>query len=178
VHVGHFPIHSRVSSSQVTICRSITLSTLLSSTGESSTLDLGLASAIQSARALARVHANLRADTDHCLSEIGRNLCENGGVVVVCNGLNDGSCSLGWVSGEDYISAPVLVRSATILTNTRSDKDTITSELHHQSSIGGGSNTTSGEPVRQPRCPVILRERITYETTGSLFSLAVSFNKW
>ena len=178
MHVGHFLIHNRVSSSPVTICRSITLSTLLSSTGESSTLDLSLTSAVSSARSFAGMYTNLRADTDHCLSEIGRNLCENGGVVVVCNGLNDGSCSLGWISREDYISAPVLFKSATTLTDTGSDKDTITSELHHQSSIGGGSNTTSGEPVRQPRCPVILRERITYETTGSLFSLAVSFNKW
>jgi len=103
---------------------------------------------MQSARAFARVYTDLRADTDHCLSEIGRDLCEDGGVVVVCNGLNDGSCSLGWISGEDYISAPILVNSVTTLTDTGSNKDTITSELHHQSSIGGGSNTTSGEPVR------------------------------
>jgi hypothetical protein len=32
---------------------------------------------------------DLRADTDHCLSEIGRDLCQDGGVVVVRNGLYD-----------------------------------------------------------------------------------------
>jgi hypothetical protein len=92
---------------------------------------------------------DLHADTDHGLSEVSRDLCEDGRVVVVGNGLNDGSCSLGGITGKDSILAIVNRTCTDQLTDTRSDKDTITSELHHKSSIGRGSNTSSSEPVYQ-----------------------------
>lgn len=50
---------------------------------------------------------DLHADTNHGLSEVGGDLCKDGRVVVVGNGLNDRSSSLGGVTGKDYISAIV-----------------------------------------------------------------------
>jgi hypothetical protein len=42
------------------------------------------------------------ADADHGLSDVGGHLGEDGGVVVVRNGLDDGSGALGGVAGEDW----------------------------------------------------------------------------
>jgi hypothetical protein len=50
---------------------------------------------------LQRLIYDLRADTDHGVSEVGRDLCEDGGVVVVRNGLDDSLGSLGGVAGQD-----------------------------------------------------------------------------
>jgi hypothetical protein len=69
-------------------------------------------------------------DTDHGLSEILRDLSEDLGVVVVSNGLDNGTGTLGWVAR---------------LEDTGTNKDTVASELHHQGSIGRGGNTTSSK---------------------------------
>lgn len=69
-------------------------------------------------------------ETDHGLTEVLRDGSKLSGVVVVGNGLDDGTSTLlGVVALED----------------TRADKDTVTAELHHESSISRGSNTTSSE---------------------------------
>jgi hypothetical protein len=76
---------------------------LLSTSGESASLDVfSLTGAESLACHTSWQKIDLHADTDHGLSEVGRDLCKDGRVVVVGNGLNDRSCSLGGVTGEDY----------------------------------------------------------------------------
>ena len=69
-------------------------------------------------------------DTDHGLSEILRDLSNDLGVVEVGDGLDNSTGTLGGI---------------TRLEDTRTNKDTIASELHHQGSIGRGGNTTSSK---------------------------------
>jgi len=69
-------------------------------------------------------------DTDHGLSEILGDLSKDLGVLVVGDGLDNGTGTLGWV---------------TRLEDARADKDTVASELHHQGSISRGSNTTGSK---------------------------------
>jgi hypothetical protein len=75
---------------------------LVSSIGVSSTLERELLTSATHQQTPNKSGRDLRADTDHGISEIGRDLSQDGGVVVVRNGLYDGSCSLSWVSREDY----------------------------------------------------------------------------
>ena len=70
------------------------------------------------------------ADADHGGAEAGADLHEDLGVVVVGGGPNDGlGTGLGVLGLED----------------SRTDEDTVHTELHHEGGIGGGGNTTGSE---------------------------------
>ena len=67
-------------------------------------------------------------ETNHGLTKVLRDGSELGGVVIVGNGLNNGTCTLsGVVALED----------------TGSDEDTVASELHHERGVGGGGDSSS-----------------------------------
>lgn len=69
-------------------------------------------------------------DTNHGLTETGAALGEDGGVLVVSRGADDGLGALRGVAG---------------LEDTGANEDTIAAELHHEGSISGSGNTTGGE---------------------------------
>ena len=69
-------------------------------------------------------------DADHSLAEILRKLSKHLGIVEVCNGLNDSSCTL--------------LRIAA-LEDTRTYKYALSTKLHHKSSVSRCSNTTGSE---------------------------------
>lgn len=69
-------------------------------------------------------------DTNHGLTETSADLSKDLGIAEVSGSSDDGLGALSWVAR---------------LENTTADEDTVTAELHHESGISGGSNTTSGE---------------------------------
>lgn len=75
------------------------------------------------------LHA-VTVDTDHGLTETGAGLSNNLGILEVSGGLDNSLGALGWVARLEDAAA---------------DKDTVATELHHEGSVSGGSNTASGE---------------------------------
>lgn len=93
-----------------------------------------------------RVREDVHGEADHCLSDIGRKLCEHRRVVVVSDCLDDGAGALDGVTGEDWgLSACDHRVEDNGRTDTGTDKDTVATELHHQRGVSRGGDSACSE---------------------------------
>ena len=69
-------------------------------------------------------------DTYHRLTEVGREFCQEFGILIVSDSLHDGCCAFGRI---------------TTLEDAAPHENALGSELHHQGGIGRGGDTASGE---------------------------------